>query len=899
MKKSQASIIVVLALVCMVLCFSAAALADINLDELQTPAEASNWTKTSSSAEVYEFCQTVAENSNGRIIFKDSFTTELGTKIPYMIVGNPAPADPTKVDPDKAVVYVNCNIHSGEVEGKEAMMIFAREVAQGKHDDLLKDLVVIICPNSSPDGNDNLGKNRITTQFTPKLVGTRSEGQGFNVNRDMTKLETVCARSIVQLMNDWDPVLFIDCHATDGSYMRHAITYNWGLNAGTDPELLAYNRDVFCERALRKGSYLESKGKIAVPYGNWGYYYSGIVEEGWRTFEDYARYTTNYAGLRNRLALLLEVYSYDEFSVRVNTSYECVLGSLQVVAKDKAEIKQQIAAAEARCKARETKGIDPEVDIVALNSEMTVLKLGGNDKLTVLSYATGDDGTVIGERIYDEEGDPCGITYGDPVDYETDYWGTFVPTDYEVMGAYYLVDKDCKEFIETMKFHGIEITQLEKDLTLPAESYQWYDVQSYSSGGSVVDGRERKSYEGHFQTLVDGEWTKGDKSIVIPAGTYVFSTAQVMGSLAALMCEPAAVDGGVAWNFFDNYFDQKEGTFRANYSSAVKYTDSEKGEIEKTVSIPILKIADFATLAQPADKFKDVAKSDWFYDSVNYAVENGLMVGTAEDTFSPQTPITRAMIVTMLYRLEGEPTVEGESPFSDTVARAWYIYPVMWANKHGIVEGYPDGTFKPDAAITREQFASILYRYAKYKGYDVSVGEDTNILSYDDALEISSWANTAMRWACGVGLLTGRTASTLVPQGTATRAEAATIFMRFCETEFNGSGNTDEAIVLLALEQYFANSKPDAVEKVIPNKIKVYTADEIAASEALKAYEIGEGDIVFEINYDLKIAEGADITPFTAPNGEIDGQWVRNKHNLGIVKTNGEVLAIDAFGTGW
>ena len=268
MKRSHASIIFVLVLVSLVLCFSAAALADVNLDELQTPAEASNWTRTSSSAEVYEFCKTVAENSNGRIIFKDSFTTELGTKIPYMILGNPAPADPTKVSPDKAVVYVNCNIHSGEIEGKEAMLIFAREVAQGKHDDLLKDLVVIICPNSSPDGNDDLGKNRITTQFTPKLVGTRAEGTGHNVNRDMTKLETVCGRSIVQLMNDWDPVLFIDCHATDGSYMRHAITYNWGLNAGTDPELLAYNRDVFCERALREGSYLASKGKVAVPYGN-------------------------------------------------------------------------------------------------------------------------------------------------------------------------------------------------------------------------------------------------------------------------------------------------------------------------------------------------------------------------------------------------------------------------------------------------------------------------------------------------------------------------------------------------------------------------------------------------------------------------------------------------------
>ena len=795
MKKTQSSIIFVLTLICVVLCFSAAAWADVDLDTLQTPAEASNWTRTTSSAEVYQFCRTVADNSGGRIIMKDSYTTELGTVIPYLIVGNPAPADPSQVGPDKAVVYVNCNIHSGEVEGKEAMLIFAREVAQGKHDDLLKDLVVIICPNSNPDGNDNLGKNRINTQFTPKLVGTRTEGTGLNVNRDMTKLETVCARNIVRLMKEWDPVLFIDAHATDGSYMRHAITYNWCLNAGTDPELLAYNRDVFCERALREGSYLASKGKIAVPYGNWGYYYSGIVSEGWRTFEDYARYTTNYAGLRNRLALLLEVYSYDEFSVRVATSYECIYGSLQVVAKDKDEIKAQIAAAEARCEARETNGIDPEKDIVALNSEMTILKLGGQDKLTVLSYETDENGKVIGTRLYDDEGDACGIEYGEPKDYETDYWGTFVPTDFEVMGAYYLVDKDCTKFIDTMKFHGVDIVQLDEDITLPAESYQWYDLSSYSAGGSVVDGRQRTSYEGHYQTLVDGEWVKGDKSIVIPAGTYVLSTAQVLGSFAALMCEPACVDGGVAWNFFDDYFDQAEGTFRANYSSTVKVVTTKEGseeteETEKTISMPILKVADFKTieLTEPKE-FKDVAESDWFYDDVQYAFKHGLMVGTSDDEFSPKMAVSRAMIVTMLYRMEGEPTVEGEPPFSDVEARQWYIYPVMWANENGIVKGYPDGTFQPNADITREQFASILYRYAQYKKLDVSVGEDTNILSYDDALEISSWANAAMRWACGTGLITGRTESTLVPQGTATRAEAAAMFKRYCQWQETATSN--------------------------------------------------------------------------------------------------------------
>ena len=569
----------------------------VKLEELKTPAEESEWERTTSSKEVLEYCKTVADNSGGRIILDDTtFKTEAGTPIPYMIISDKAPKGPDEVDEDKGVVYVNCNIHSGEVEGKEAMMIFAREVAQGKHDDLLKDLVVVIVPNSNPDGNDDLGKNRIETQFTPKMVGTRTEGNGLNVNRDMTKLETACGRTIVQLMNDWNPILFIDAHATDGSYMRHAVTYNWGRNAGTDPELLEYNRDVFCSRALRKGSYLESKDKVAVPYGNWGYYYSGIVDEGWRTFEDYARYTTNYAGLRNRLALLLEVYSYDKFPVRVETQYECIYGALKVVAKDKDEIKEMIAAADARSKDRAKNGIDPERDIVALNSEMTPMPFEGKDKLTVLSYETDEEGQVIGTRLYDEEGDPYDIEYGKPVDYETEYWGTFVPTDVETMGAYYLIDNDCKEFADLMKFHGVEMTKLKEDITLNAEDYLHYNIQSYTSGGAVIDGTARDEYEGHYQTLVTGEWANGDKSIVIPAGTYVISTAQRFGSFAALMCEPAAVDGGVAWNYFDNYFDSKDGTFRANYSNTVTAEAGSEKERTEEISVPILKIPKFDTI---------------------------------------------------------------------------------------------------------------------------------------------------------------------------------------------------------------------------------------------------------------------------------------------------------------
>lgn len=566
------------------------------LDNFLTPAEASNWTRTTSSAEVIEFLEVVAENSGGRIILDTtSFRTAL-RPIPYIIVSDKAPASPEDVPEDKGVVYVNCNIHAGEVEGKEAMLIFAREVAQGKHDELLKDLVVIIAPNINPDGNDNLGKNRINSQFTPKLVGTRSEGNGFNTNRDMTKLETEVGRAIVQLMNDWNPLLFIDAHATNGSFMRHAISYNWGLNAGTDPEMLEYNRDVFCRKVMREGSYLHSKGKLGVPYGNWGFYYSGLVEEGWRTFEDYARYTTNYAGLRNRLALLLECYSYDEYSDRVDTQYSVIYGALQVIAEDKEEIKALIAAADERSLARATNGINPELDIVALNSEMTPMPFEGKDKLTIQSYAMDEEGKVSGERLLDEFGDPYDIVLGEPVDYETDYWGTFVPIDVETMGAYYLIDKDCEEFIELMTFHGVEITQLEEDLELQAEDYLHFGIKSYTSGGAVIDGRPRTEYEGHFQTLVSGEWEAGNKAIVIPAGTYVISTAQRFGSFAALMCEPACVDGGVAWNFFDDYFDAKEGTFRANYSNTVIAAAGSEEERSEEVSIPILKIPLFEAL---------------------------------------------------------------------------------------------------------------------------------------------------------------------------------------------------------------------------------------------------------------------------------------------------------------
>ncbi len=178
--------------------------------------------------------------------------------------------------------------------------------------------------------------------------------------------------------------------------------------------------------------------------------------------------------------------------------------------------------------------------------------------------------------------------------------------------------------------------------------------------------------------------------------------------------------------------------------------------------------------------FIDVRGDDWFYDDVAYVYENGLMNGTSETTFSPYISTTRGMIVTILYRMEGKPAVLEACPFTDVKAGAYYERAIVWAAENGIVKGYGNGCFGPDDQITREQMAAILYRYAKNRGLDVSVGENTNILSYDDALDISEYAVPAMQWACGAQIIHGADGR-LTPGAKATRAQVAAILHRFCE----------------------------------------------------------------------------------------------------------------------
>lgn len=214
------------------------------------------------------------------------------------------------------------------------------------------------------------------------------------------------------------------------------------------------------------------------------------------------------------------------------------------------------------------------------------------------------------------------------------------------------------------------------------------------------------------------------------------------------------------------------------------YTASSLVDRNGYASLPVGSAGQYALVLDGkshALPFTDLAVGAWYEDAVAYVYRHDLMSGFSEDTFGPNAALSRAQLCQILYNMEGRPAVTGSGSFSDLADGAWYTDAVTWAASQGIVDGYGGGLFGPDDNITREQLASILYRCAQARGDDVSVGEDTNILSYSDAADVAEYAISAMQWACGAGVITGISESALAPRGEATRAQTAAMLMRFCE----------------------------------------------------------------------------------------------------------------------
>ena len=217
----------------------------------------------------------------------------------------------------------------------------------------------------------------------------------------------------------------------------------------------------------------------------------------------------------------------------------------------------------------------------------------------------------------------------------------------------------------------------------------------------------------------------------------------------------------------DEVYLTQDTTVYAKWEKIEEEVPEEPEEVEETEETETI-------------SFLDVKESDWFYDAVSYAVENGLMSGMSEDIFAPNTPLTREMLAVVLYNVEGQPESAGVNPFTDVKADIWYTDAILWANENGIVAGYDNGAYGVGDLITREQFATILYRYAQFKGYDTTQG-GMAVREFSDYENISDYARPAMAWAVNAGIMGGMDDGTLNPQGKATRAEAATMLMNFCK----------------------------------------------------------------------------------------------------------------------
>lgn len=177
--------------------------------------------------------------------------------------------------------------------------------------------------------------------------------------------------------------------------------------------------------------------------------------------------------------------------------------------------------------------------------------------------------------------------------------------------------------------------------------------------------------------------------------------------------------------------------------------------------------------------FTDVSANDWFYAVVMGVYDKGIMSGISDESFSPNTSVTRAMAIAVLWRMAGSPAAVSAADFTDVSADGGYFDALSWTSQNGLVSGYDNKKFGPNDCVTREQLVTILYRWAQLNGIDVSVGESTNILSHIDALEISEWAVPAFQWACGAGIIHGRDGGRLAPKSGATRAELAVMIQLY------------------------------------------------------------------------------------------------------------------------
>jgi hypothetical protein len=488
-----------------------------DLSSLVTAAERSGYEQTSTYAEVLSFLDVAVASSPH--LHQSSFGYSLeGRPLPLVVFGTVDEATPEAVlASGKLRVFIQANIHAGEVCGKEALLMMIRSMAEGEYADLLDDVVVIMAPIYNADGNERVNLFNRPRQNGPYGgMGQRPNAQGLDLNRDHMKVKSPEARSLIGVFNEYDPHVVVDLHTTNGTRHAYHITYSTPLNPNTNPAMDTFLRDRWMK---------EVTSTIRQRVG-WEYYYYGNLpyrrgESGWYTFDHRPRFNNNYVGLRNRMAILSEGYAYATFEERILATRYFVEEILNFASANRSEIESIIAAADAEDLTGQLMGVRFEP---LQNAAATPILMGDVDvKTNPYSGAT-----------YFERKD----TVYTQVMAE---YGAYQATETSRLPAKYFVSKEGAEVVRPyLDAHGIAYSVVSSETSIGVEAFVTDSTQ-------VAD----RPFQDILERSISGVYS--GRTVTLQEGSLVVETRQPLARLAFYLLEPRSDDGLVNWAQMDKW----------------------------------------------------------------------------------------------------------------------------------------------------------------------------------------------------------------------------------------------------------------------------------------------------------------------------------------------------------
>lgn len=488
-----------------------------------TRAERSNYRETSHYADVVDFLRKL-QLAGAPISVEMIGTSTEGKPIPMAIASYPQVTSVSEAQRSgKPIVYIQANIHAGEVEGKEAALHVLRRLSQEGPKGLLGKVILLVVPIYNIDGNEKWGpvaRNR-PEQDGPDVVGVRANGQGLDLNRDSIKAESPEFQAILErIYTTWDPEVMMDLHTTDGTRHGWDMTYATPNVPITEPGILTYSRDVMIP-ALRK----DMVQKYKSPMFDYGNAENRGGKTDWYTFGHESRYSTNYVGLRNRIGILSEATTYIPFKRRVEVTDQFVTSILEYVAKNAKKIKQIVR--------------DADANVVSWGLNPAKAPLQG----VRFEFASRGKEDVILEKLKPRES-VVDITKA-PRTFEVkkmDVFDRFTNTRTTTFPAAYVLSTPMPKTVDLLLKHGVVVERLVETTTVPVQSFTTIKA-------NVASG----PFQGHRLVQLDGTYTESAKEL--PAGTLIVRTSQPLGILAFNLLDPESDDGVIAWGHLGEKFE--------------------------------------------------------------------------------------------------------------------------------------------------------------------------------------------------------------------------------------------------------------------------------------------------------------------------------------------------------